>query len=449
MKRAFFIVLVFYLAITAAGIAFMGTRLYVVKERVESLIVAQKSLFKRMELRDAIYDIEYETLHGEGMPVRIEGLKERTNGLIKECYGCHHSQGTTAYIREIERRFDNFRDRSNINDFFKRPEKILVATREIIPLVETAYIRAKSLADVKLNDAIAELEKVKMVGGLLILTGLSVFSGFSVLSLRKIARLEADIKERQQRLAQSEKLAAMGHLIAVVAHELSNPLSAINGFSELILHGSPDENIRNAADKIGKSAERANAIVRDLLVFSRTPKLEPAVVKIKDIAGEAAKHSERILKANNIAVSVDVPDDISMPLDKAQMERVLLNLITNAAHAIVESKKGDRIAIRAYKEGKKSAGRVIIEVADNGPGIPHDIVNRIFEPFFTTKKFEKGTGLGLSICYNIVDAHGGGMSVKSREGEGAVFIIEFILSKILKAPFPYEACSRPDRIPRS
>ncbi len=126
------------------------------------------------------------------------------------------------------------------------------------------------------------------------------------------------------------------------------------------------------------------------------------------------------MHASKIDVSVDVSDDIVASLDKSQMERVLLNLVTNSIHALRDSKRGDRILLKVYKENNS----VVIEVSDNGPGIPGNVIQKIFEPFFTTKGFGKGTGLGLSICYNIVRAHGGNISVKSKEGEGTTFMIE-------------------------
>ncbi|MDI6727535.1 MAG: HAMP domain-containing sensor histidine kinase [Thermodesulfovibrionales bacterium] len=222
------------------------------------------------------------------------------------------------------------------------------------------------------------------------------------------------------RIIQSEKLAALGQMIAGVAHELNNPLSAINGFSELLLSTAPDDNVKSMADKISKSAERASSIVQDLLVFSRAPKLEKAPVNIKGMIYEVVDLVSEALNASKIDVSVDVSDDFVVSLDKSQMERVLLNLVTNSIQAIRDSGKGDRILLKSYKEDN----RVFIEVFDNGPGISGNVIQKIFEPFFTTKRFEKGTGLGLSICYNIVKAHGGNISVNSKEGEGTTFVIE-------------------------
>lgn len=126
------------------------------------------------------------------------------------------------------------------------------------------------------------------------------------------------------------------------------------------------------------------------------------------------------MRVSKITVSKDIAEEIALPLDKEQMERVLLNLISNAIHAIRDSGKGDKIILKAYKENN----RLIIEVSDNGPGIPQQIIDRIFEPFFTTKGFGKGTGLGLSICYNIIKAHGGDIRVKSIKAEGTTFVIE-------------------------
>ena len=221
------------------------------------------------------------------------------------------------------------------------------------------------------------------------------------------------------RIIQSEKLAALGQMIAGVAHELNNPLSAINGFSELLLSTAPDDNVKSMADKISKSAERASSIVQDLLVFSRAPKLEKAPVNIKGMIYEVVDLVSEALNASKIDVSVDVSDDFVVSLDKSQMERVLLNLVTNSIQAIRDSGKGDRILLKSYKEDN----RVFIEVFDNGPGISGNAIQKIFEPFFSTKDLGKGTGLGLSTVYGIIKQSGGFIYPDSVVGKGTTFRI--------------------------
>lgn len=530
MKRIFVIILSFFLIITTAGIMFMGARLFAVKVKVESLTEAQKSLAKRLELRDAIHELRDAVIAGNSGS-RITEFKSRIQTIVAECYQCHHSNEITSRIDDMEKRVDKFMDKIRRNESYYNREKVFVAVRELMPFAEGSYVKAKNLANTRMERVTHELYRIRLTGVAIALAGFLLFMGFSIVSLKRVSRLESDVKERERvlhdwaeqwqrtfdsiqdmvfimdkdckismmndaamktckqcakgkgidkafddavknacqslcregkskeitlgnniftvrsfrmhsdadergcvlvirditaeremelRIIQSEKLAALGQMIAGVAHELNNPLAAINGFSELLLKNAADSDMRDMADKISKSAERASSIVQDLLVFSRAPKLEKTHVNIKYMLNETLDLISEALHANKINVSTDVADDIVVSLDNAQMERVLLNLITNAIHALRDSGKGDRILLKGYKEND----RVVIEVSDNGPGIPENVIQKIFEPFFTTKGCGKGTGLGLSICYNIVKAHGGDITVNSKEGEGTTFVIE-------------------------
>lgn len=525
MRRTFLIILGFFLVITTAGMLFMGSRLFAVKEIVGSLAEAQKSLIKRTELKDVLHELRDASMSEKRSEDEIIKLKSRIKTVVSECYGCHSSGKVFDHIKEIEYKT------SLTSDFYRRSENVLFAVNSIVPFVEDSYRKAKSLADTRLESVTHELYRIRLAGTTIALAGFLLFMGFSIVSLRRVSRLESDVKERERvlhdwaeqwqrtfdsiqdmifimdkdcrismmndaaiktckqnakgkgidealdniakkacqsvcreevgkeitlgnkiftvrsfkmhpdadeggcvlvirditaeremelRIIQAEKLAALGQMIAGVAHELNNPIAAINGFSELLLSTAADDNVRNMADKISKSAERASSIVHDLLVFSRAPKIEKATVNIKGMIYEVVDLVSEALHASNIDVSVDVSDDFVASLDKSQMERVLLNLVTNSIQAIRDSGKGDRILFKGYKEDN----HVFIEVSDNGPGIPGNVIQKIFEPFFTTKRFGKGTGLGLSICYNIVRAHGGNISVKSKEGEETTFVIE-------------------------
>lgn len=531
MRRIFLIILGFFLVITTAGMLFMGSRLFAVKEMVGHLADAQKSLIKRTELRDVFHELKH-TAMGEKMSEdEIIKLKARVKTVVGECYGCHSSGSVFSYIKDIEYRISIFDKEVTVSDFYRRPEKVLFSVNFVIPFVEDSYRKAKSLADTRLESVTHELQRIRFVGVTIALAGFFLFLGFSIVSLNRVSRLESEVKERERvlhdwaeqwqrtfdsiqdmvfimdkdckismmndtamktckqcakgkgidealdgavkkacksvcregvgkeitlgnniftvrsfrmhpdadeggcvlvirditaeremelRIIQAEKLAALGQMIAGVAHELNNPLSAINGFSELLLSTAADDNVKNMADKISKSAERASSIVQDLLIFSRAPKLEKIPANIKHLFNETVGIVSEALSASKIDVFIESPDDIVILLDTAQIERVLLNLVTNSIHAIRDSGKGDRIVFKGYKENN----RVFIEVSDNGQGIPWNVIQKIFEPFFTTKGFGKGTGLGLSICYNIVRAHGGNISVNSKEGEGTTFVIE-------------------------
>ncbi len=419
MKRMFLIILGFYIVITVAGIMFMGARLFVVKERVESLTEAQKSLIKRVELRDTIYQLK-DAITKDRPEAELRTLRSKAQAIITECYGCHHPNTVVAHIKDMENGIKQFVKELSERDPYEKHEKVLITVKHITTSAEDAYVKAKSLTDVRLGHVRHEIYRVRGTGIVIGFAGLFLFVGFSAASLRRISRLESEAKERESRLIQSEKLAAIGRVTAGVAHELNNPLTAVSGFCELLLKTSADDNVKTMAEKINKSADRMANIVRDLLAFSKSPTLKRTQVNIKEMVDETLDLVSEVLHVSKITVSKDITEEIAMPLDKEQMERVLLNLISNAIHAIRDSGKGDKIILKAYKENN----RLIIEVSDNGPGIPQQIIDRIFEPFFTTKGFGKGTGLGLSICYNIIKAHGGDIRVKSIEAEGTTFVIE-------------------------
>lgn len=398
---------------------FMGARLYVVKEKVESLTEAQKSLIKRVELRDAIYQLK-DAITKDRAGAELKILKSKAQTIIGECYGCHHPNTVVAHIKDMRNGINQFVKEQSERDSYRKQEEIFIAVKYITTSAEDAYVKAKSLTDARLGHVRQEIYRIRGTGIGLGFAGLFLFIGFSAASLRRISRLESEAKERELRLIQSEKLSSMGRVIAGIAHELNNPLTAISGFSELLLKTSADDNVKTMAGKINKSADRMANIVRDLLAFSNAPTLKRTRVNIKKIIDETLDLVSEALHVSKIAVSTDIAEDIAMSVDKEQMERVLFNLIANSIDAVRDSGKGDRMLIKARKKNN----RVIMEVADNGPGIPQQTIDRIFEPFFTTKGFGKGTGLGLSICYNIIKAHDGDIRVKSIEGEGTTFIIE-------------------------
>lgn len=419
MKRIFLAILGFYIAITAAGITFMGVRLYVVKERVESMAEAQRSLMKRVELRDTIYQLK-DSITKDIAEAELKTVRSKALAIITECYGCHHPNTVTAHIKDIENGINRFVKELSERDPYEKHEKALITVKHITASAEDAYVKAKSLTDVRLGHVKQEIYRVRRAGIGLGFMSLLLFVGFSAMSLHRISRLESEAKERESRLIQSEKLSALGRMTAGVAHELNNPLTAVSGFSELLLKTSADDNVKTMAEKINKSADRMANIVQDLLAFSKSPTLKRTQVNIKEMVDETLDIVSEALHVSKITVSKDIAEEIAMPLDKEQMERVLLNLISNAIHAIRDSGVGDSIFSKAHKKDNQ----LLIEISDNGPGIPEKIIDKIFEPFFTTKAFGKGTGLGLSICYNIIKAHGGDIRVKSIEAEGTTFVIE-------------------------
>ncbi len=233
-----------------------------------------------------------------------------------------------------------------------------------------------------------------------------------------------ETRRLQEHLIQSEKLTAIGQLIAGVAHELNNPLASVLGFADFLVESAdtpPD--LAEPLRVIQQEAQRAASIVKNLLTFARRQeqgrqRLELGAVIQRTVA--LLKNQLLGLKVETaVAVDPDLPDVEGIP---SQLQQVLLNLASNGAHAIAATGRPGGGTVRIH--ARRWLDGVAIDVQDDGPGIPEALHEKVFEPFFTTKGEGEGTGLGLAICQGIVKEHGGRITLKSRPGEGATFTIE-------------------------
>src|SRR5262249_12919295 len=221
-----------------------------------------------------------------------------------------------------------------------------------------------------------------------------------------------------RQLARSEKLAAIGQLVAGVAHELNNPLASIVGYSELLTDEVSQGPPREKLDKMIREAQRMRRIIENLLRFARQNTLEKRATNLKPLVQEVLALSEYHLRENKVDVKVSVAPDLpQVALDEDQFKQILLNLLNNSMDAM-EGRRQKRIRIEAVLR----EDRVVMSFDDNGPGFVD--TNRIFDPFFTTKPVGKGTGLGLSICYGIVKEHGGEILASNLEPHGARIVLE-------------------------
>jgi two-component system cell cycle sensor histidine kinase/response regulator CckA len=236
----------------------------------------------------------------------------------------------------------------------------------------------------------------------------------------------------QENFAQSQKMQAIGQLAGGVAHDFNNVLTAIIGFSDLLLaNHRPTDPAFHDIMQIKQNANRAAGLVRQLLAFSRRQTLRPQVLQLGEVLSDLQMLLRRLVGET---IELDVKHGRDLWLVKAdlnQFEQVIVNLVVNARDAMPE---GGKIIVRTHNVGEAQcadfgesqltpADYVLIEIEDEGHGIPADVRDKIFEPFFTTKEVGKGTGLGLSMVYGIVKQTGGFIFVDSAVGEGTVFRI--------------------------
>ena len=236
----------------------------------------------------------------------------------------------------------------------------------------------------------------------------------------------------QENLAQSQKMQAIGQLAGGVAHDFNNVLTAIIGYSDLLLanHRPTDPSFQDIM-QIKQNANRAAGLVRQLLAFSRRQTLRPQTLQLNDVLSELQMLLRRLVGE---PIALDVVHSRDLWLVKAdlnQFEQVIVNLVVNARDAMPE---GGRITLRTRNVPAAECGGfkdvtvapadyVLVEVQDTGHGIPPEVLGKIFEPFFTTKEVGKGTGLGLSMVYGIVKQTGGYVLCDSEPGKGATFRI--------------------------
>jgi signal transduction histidine kinase len=239
---------------------------------------------------------------------------------------------------------------------------------------------------------------------------------------RQNRSLETTVRERTEQLLQSEKVATMGSLLAGVAHELNNPLAVVIGQAQLLRRPSATDPVvaRQRAEKITVAAERCGRIVKNFLALARQRPPERGPVALNQVVQEAMELLAYELRTDNIEARLTLAEDLpSLWADSHQLHQVAINILANAHHALRRIPRPRQLSIATRAE----EGQVRLEIADNGPGIPHEIRAKIFEPFFTTKGPREGTGLGLSLCRGIIDDHGGSITVDSEVGRGTIFAV--------------------------
>jgi two-component system NtrC family sensor kinase len=247
-----------------------------------------------------------------------------------------------------------------------------------------------------------------------------------------IARDVTDERRLTEQLIQQEKLAAVGQLVSGVAHELNNPLASVMAFAQLLLASPlakhPDE--RSAAEAINQEARRAAKIVSNLLTFARQHQPQRTITDLNRVVEDTIELRRYALRVAHVDLELRL--DPHLPItwaDPFQLQQVVLNLLTNAEQALLLTNAEQ--ALTNWEETRRivvstelAGDQLVIRVADSGPGIAPENIQRVFNPFFTTKPVGEGTGLGLSISDGIVREHGGRIRAESGSQGGATFVVE-------------------------
>lgn len=334
-----------------------------------------------------------------------------------------------------------------ISDFIKNSSALADAEKESLLKVIKDIDKNQSMIQFKLD----RIEKDRNTLSVMLQESIEDLQKKSLViedANKTLTQTLEELKATQAQLIQSEKMASLGELTAGIAHEIQNPLNFVNNFSEVsselidemteqLEKGNAEDakaianEIKMSLEKINIHGKRADGIVKSMLQHSRTSSNKKEPTDINVLADEylrLAYHGMRAKdKSFNAAIKTDFDESIGLiRIISQDIGRVILNLITNAFYAVMEKKK-------LHPEGyeptvtvstKKIDNKIVVNVKDNGTGIPQKALDKIFQPFFTTKPTGQGTGLGLSLSYDIVTkGHGGELKVETKEGEYTGFSV--------------------------
>ena len=255
-----------------------------------------------------------------------------------------------------------------------------------------------------------------------VLTAIAQETALALEKARLYAELQenlARLQETQAQLIQADKLKALGTLLSGMAHELNNPLSTIQLSLQLMKRATLTDALRKRLDVMEEECDRASRIIRDLLVFARRKPPERRRTDVGEVIRATLALQAPQFDLSKVRVTSELSPTPAILADAHQLQQVLLNLFTNATHAMKTHSGGGMLSVRSLRQSNE----VVIQVEDDGPGIPAQHLGRIFDPFFTTKVAGEGTGLGLSLSIGIIEAHGGRMAAENLPGRGARFTL--------------------------
>jgi two-component system NtrC family sensor kinase len=257
--------------------------------------------------------------------------------------------------------------------------------------------------------------------------GLALQNAWDHRELIEARKMEQELVVVRNRLAEAQKLSELSELVTGIIHEMRNPLSVAIGQSNLLREQAElPETLKPRVQKIEESITRAVKIAQNFLNFARHGESQPVPTDINNLVTQTVDLVSYDIRMAGIQLSVELQQIPNVNADGGAIQQVLLNLLRNAQHALVERKTGGKLCVRTAHSPEE--GKVRIELSDDGPGIPDSVQERIFEPFFTTKPKGVGTGLGLAVSRRIMQQHRGSLTFESAPGRGTTFRIELPVS---------------------
>ena len=271
----------------------------------------------------------------------------------------------------------------------------------------------------QLKKAYADLENTQ-------LASLNIMEDLDIKS-KELAAAYNDLKEAQERLLQTEKMAAIGKLAGGVAHEINNPMTVILGYAQSVAKRLDEKDpFYKPLKSIEREALRSKRLIDDLLTYSRTSKAMQEEMNVNKSIESALTLISALSKVKNIEIVEELAGDLPLIwANKNQIQQIIINLCNNAMDAVLEKKETGKVWIRTSWDKKL----ISIVIEDDGIGMDNETRKKIFVPFYTTKDVGKGTGLGLSLCYEIVQKHNGEILVESEPGKGAKFTVKLPIGK--------------------
>jgi signal transduction histidine kinase/CheY-like chemotaxis protein len=353
----------------------------------------------------------------------IEGTKTRLGGGIAGWVGLHHRPLLLNSRRDVEAFFPSGSPERDISSALCVPmilggETLGVLTASRFPeeghgSFEERHLKLVSIfADYAAN-AIGNLRMVRDLTG----------------AHARIERSFRQLKQTQDQLIHTEKMAAIGLLISEVSHELNNPLTTTVGYAQLLRRVNRDPEMEEYLDAICSEGLRCQKIIGSLLDFARRNRGERSPVDVNQTILATVKLRGYQLGIDSVSVETDFAPDLPLVMaDPNRLQQVFLNLLNNARDAIASRGGGGIVRFETAAAGDDE--RVVVRVLDNGPGLPEGLEDRIFEPFYTTKQPGEGTGLGLSICRGILDELRGSIAASRAPGGGACFRVELPVAAV-------------------